>query len=219
MSILISASTNPPAVKDLNNYILQLENTAVDYIHCDIMDGHFVQSKTFGAKKVAELKKITSKKLDVHLMVKNPSRKIKKYIKAGAEILTVHYEAYKNKKHLLRDLQYIKKMGVFAGLAFNPNTSVLEILPYIFYCDVLLVMSVTPGKSGQKFMNEAIVRLNTILKFLKKQKIEVFIEVDGGVNNENLPLLLEKKVNCVVLGNYLYSSKNLKNAVKKIKEI
>lgn len=219
MSIKISASTNPPKLEELNDYIKHLNDCGVDYIHCDVMDGRFVKAKTFGYKKVKELKTLTNLPLDVHLMVKNPVRKIKKYAKAGAEIITVHYECFKNKKKLMEVLQKIKKLGVFAGLSFNPNTSVLDILPFIYFCDMLLVMSVMPGKSGQEFMPETLVRLDTINKFLKKQKMDVVIEVDGGVNSKNLPLLLERKVDNIVLGNYLYTSKNLKSCVKKLKEI
>lgn len=219
MSIKISASTNPPKLEDLNEYIQKLNQTEVDYIHCDVMDGKFVKAKTFNHKKVAQIKALTDKKLDVHLMVKNPKNKIKKYAKAGADILTIHYESFKNKGKIIDILQKIKKEGVFAGLSFNPTTSVLEILPYIYFCDMLLVMSVVPGKSGQEFMPETLVRLDTILKFLKKQKMEVAIEVDGGVNDKNLPLLKEKKVDSVVMGNYLYTAKNLKKTIEKLKQI
>ena len=219
MNIKISASTNPPKLSELNDYILKLNETDVDYIHCDVMDGRVVKAKTFGAKKVAKIKELTSKPLDVHLMVKRPKNKIKKFAKAGAEIITIHYESLKNKKKLINILQNIKKYGAFAGLSFNPTTSVLEILPYIYFCDMLLVMSVIPGKSGQEFMPETYVRLETINKFLKKQKMDVVVEVDGGVNDKILPNLIEKKVDSVVMGNYLYKSKNLKNTIKKLKEI
>lgn len=219
MSIKISASTNPPKLEELNDYVQKLNQTEVDYIHCDVMDGKFVKAKTFNHKKVAEIKSLTDKKLDVHLMVKRPQNKIKKYAKAGADILTIHYESFKNKGKIIDVLQKIKKEGVFAGLSFNPTTSVLEILPYIYFCDMLLVMSVVPGKSGQEFMPETLVRLDTISKFLKKQKMEVALEVDGGVNDKNLPLLKEKKVDSVVMGNYLYTAKNLKKTVEKVKQI
>ena len=218
MSIKISASTNPPKIKELNDYIKKLDKEDIDYIHCDVMDGRFVKAKTFGPKKVAEINRLTEKTLDVHLMVKNPTNKIKKYVKAGADILTIHYESIKNKKKIVDVLQKIKKLGAFAGLSFNPTTSVLEILPYIYFCDMLLVMSVVPGKSGQEFMPETLVRLDTINKFLNKQKMDVVLEVDGGVNDKNVSLLKEKNVNSVVLGNYLYTSGDLNKAIKNIKE-
>ena len=216
--MLLSASTNPPKTREeMFEYIKKLDKTQVDFIHCDVMDGHFVPAKTFDDKVVRELSKITTKKLDVHLMVNNPSLKIKAYANAGAYSITVHYEAYKNKKKLVKDLQKIKQYGCFAGLSFNPQTSVLDILPYIYYCDLLLVMSVVPGKSGQEFMPETLLRLDTINQFLNKQKLETVIEVDGGVTLTNLPKLIDKKVNSVVMGAYLYNSKNLKKEVDKVR--
>ena len=216
--MLLSASTNPPkTIEDMFNYIKKLEETQVDFIHCDVMDGHFVKAKTFNHKVVKQISKISKKKLDVHLMVKNPSYKLKKYAQAGATYITVHFEVYKNKNKLKRDLQKIKNFGCFAGLSFNPSTSVLDVLPYITYCDMLLVMSVVPGKSGQEFMMETLVSLDTINNFLAKQKLKPLIEVDGGVNSKTLPLLKDKKVSSVVMGSYLYNCKNLKTEVEKIK--
>ena len=217
MSIKISASTNPPKLSELNDYIKSLDASGVDYIHCDVMDGRFVKAKTFGAKKVSEIKKLTSLPLDVHLMMKRPVSKIKRYAKAGAEIITIHYESFKNKSKIVNALQKIKKLGAFAGLSFKPSTSVLEILPYIYFCDMLLVMSVVPGKSGQEFMPETLVRLDTINKFLKKQKMEVVVEVDGGVNDKNIALLKEKNVDSVVVGSYLYNALDLNKAVESLK--
>lgn len=218
MSIKVSASTNPPkTIEELTEYIKQLNETDVDFIHCDVMDGKFVKAKTFGAKVVKFINKLTDKTLDVHLMVKHPTFKLRGFVKAGADILTVHYEAYKNKTKLIKVLQKIRKMGSFAGLSFNPNTSVLEILPYLVYCDMLLVMSVVPGKSGQEFMPEAVARLVTINEFLKEQNISVQIEVDGGVNDKNIEKLKQLNVNSVVVGSYLYNSKDYKKAIKALK--
>lgn len=220
MSIKVSASTNPPkTLGELTEYIKQLNKTDVDFIHCDVMDGKFVKSKTFGAKVVKFINKLTDKTLDVHLMVKHPTFKLKGFVKAGADILTVHYEAYKNKTKLIKVLQNIRKMGAFAGLSFNPNTSVLEILPYIVYCDMLLVMSVVPGKSGQQFMPEALARIGTINEFLKEQNLSVQIEVDGGVNDKNVDKLKQLNVNSVVVGSYLYNSKDYKKAIKALKNV
>ena len=218
MSIKVSASTNPPkTIGELTEYIKKLNGTDVDFIHCDVMDGKFVKSKTFGSKIVKFINKLTEKTLDVHLMVKHPTFKLKGFVKAGADILTVHYEAYKNKTKLIKVLQNIRKMGAFAGLSFNPNTSVLEILPYIVYCDMLLVMSVVPGKSGQEFMPEALARIGTINEFLKEQNLSVQIEVDGGVNDKNIDKLKQLNVNSVVVGSYLYNSKDYKKAIKALK--
>lgn len=219
MSISISASTNPPKIEDLPDYLKKLDKTNIDYIHCDVMDGKFVSSVTFDYKMLKTIKHLTTKKLDVHLMVVNPSRKIKKYIKNGADILTIHFEAYKNKKKLLNDLLNIRKFGAFAGLSFNPSTPVDDILPYIFFCDMLLVMSVVPGKSGQSFIPETLDRLKEINKFLSSQELEVTIEVDGGVNKDNLPKLINAGVKSVVIGNFLYTSENINKTVEDLKSL
>jgi len=219
MIIKVSASTNPPkTIQELVEYIKDLNTTDVDYIHCDIMDGKFVKAKTFGSKVVKFINQITDKTLDVHLMVKHPTFKLKGFVKAGADILTIHYEAYKDKNKIVKILQKIRKLGAFAGLSFNPSTSVLEILPYLVYCDMLLVMSVVPGKSGQDFMPEALARIDTINRFLKEQNLSVQIEVDGGVNDKNIDKLKQLNVNSVVVGSYLYNSKDYKKAIKALKK-
>ncbi len=120
---------------------------------------------------------------------------------------------------MLKDLLNIRKFGAFAGLSFNPSTNVTEILPFLYFCDMLLVMSVVPGKSGQTFISETFDRLKEITTFLKFQEIEVIIEVDGGVNNQNLPKLKQLGVNSVVMGNFLYSSSNLSKTINEVKAL
>lgn len=217
--ILISASTNPPKLEDLPAYIQKLNSTDVDYIHCDVMDGEFVKTKTFSHKTVKEIRKQTTKPLDVHLMTKNPEKTYKKYIRAGANILTVHFEVFKDKNKLIKLLSNIRKACCFAGLSFKPETKIEEILPLIPFCDLLLVMSVVPGKSGQKFLPQTYERLDKINAYLKSQKLEIVVEVDGGVNDENIGSLIENNVNMVVMGNFLFSSKNLEKTVKDIKNM
>lgn len=219
MSLQISVSTNPPKLEDLPNYIKEIDNLDIDFIHCDVMDGKFVTNTTFNYKMVETINTLTSKKLDVHLMVQNPTKTIKKYIKSGADILTIHYEVYKNKHKLIKDLLNIRKNGSYAGLSFSPNTPVEEILPYLYFCDLLLVMSVVPGRSGQEFIPQTIDKLKQINNFLVSQELTLFIEVDGGVNLSNARNLKENNVNSVVLGNYLFSSKNKQEAIAKIKNI
>jgi len=155
--IKISVSTNPPKVSDLIDYIEVLNKTSADFIHCDVMDGKFVPANTFNHEMVDKINQKTEKPLDVHLMVKRPFSKIKKYVEAGADILTVHYESFICKKRLVKCLKEIYKLGAKAGLSFSPKTKVEDILPFIPYCQNILIMSVVPGKSGQKFI-EAMIR-------------------------------------------------------------
>ena len=213
----ISASTNPPEIALLKSYISSLNMKDIDFIHADIMDGKFVESKTFDHKMIAKLREVTSIPFDVHLMTLSPQRKIKKYVKAGADIVTVHYEAFKKEKQLIKTLQRIRKLGAFAGLSFRPDTSVEKILPYLSYVDVLLVMSVMPGKSGQTFMPETLQKIEQINAYLLAEDLSLAVEVDGGVNDKNISALKALDVNMVVLGNYLYSSKNIDESIEKIK--
>ncbi len=217
--IIISASTNPPKLSDLPAYIEKLNTTAVDYIHCDVMDGQFVHAVTFSHKTVAQIKKLTPKPLDVHLMTTNPQKTFKKYIAAGASILTVHFEVFKNKKKLLSLLSKIRKHGAFAGVSFRPSTPIKEVLFLAPFCDVFLVMSVEPGKSGQQFLPVTFSRLAEIKRYLKANSLEVTIEIDGGVTGENLPELIKKGADMAVMGNHLFTAKNLLETVANLKAL
>jgi ribulose-phosphate 3-epimerase len=218
MSLLISASTNPPNECDLLQYIKELSNMEVDYIHCDIMDGKFVANKTFNHKIVGKINKLTSKPLDVHLMAQKPWKFVGKYIKNGADIVSVHYEAFDNSKLLKKTLEKIRRKGVFASLAISPNTEVSEIEPFLPYCDMVLVMSVDPGKSGQQFIQSTLDKLENLTKLVKKQGINLVIEVDGGVTSDLAQTLKTYGVNIVVVGSHLYTSHNRAKTVQSIHE-
>ena len=225
MSILLSASTMLPKKEEANNdeelknYISKLNYTKVDFIHCDIADGKFVKNKTFDSRIVSEIKKATNKKIDVHLMINRPSLKIKKYIKAGAEIIFLHFESYKKGTKLIKDLEKIKRKGIKCGLAFSPTTEISNIFPLLHFIDAVLVMSVVPGYSGQKFLPETYARIDAINKYTKEENLNLFIEIDGGVTLEILPKLIEKKVDMVVMGSFLYSAQNLEERVEQIKAL
>ena len=216
--IKISVSTNPPPVEELLDYIKVLDKTNADYIHCDVMDGKFVVAKTFNHKEVEQINNLTEKTLDVHLMVKHPYCKIKKYAKAGADIITVHYESFKCKKKLIRCLKKIYGLGVKAGLSFSPKTDVSDILPFVPYAQNILVMSVVPGKSGQKFIEESYDKVKAVSLFLKENGLDdVTIEIDGGVNKDNMLKLSKLGVDIFVLGNYIYSSQDVKKTIDDLK--
>ncbi len=218
MSLLISASTNPPNECDLLQYIKELSSIDVDYIHCDVMDGKFVENKTLNHKIVGKINKLTSKPLDVHLMVQKPWKFVGKYIKNGADIVSVHYEAFDNSKLLKKTLEKIRKKGAFASLAINPNTEVPEIEPFLPYCDMVLVMSVEPGKSGQEFISGTLDKLNNLAKSIKKQGVNLVIEVDGGVTSDLAQTLKTCGANVVVVGSHLYASRNRTKTVQSIHE-
>lgn len=207
--MLVSASTNPPkTLEEMYRYIRRMSISKADYIHCDVMDGKFVRAHTFNYKVVKVIKGITSLPLDVHLMTATP--KIKEYIEAGADILTVHYESFKDKKALILALKNIRKGKAKAGLSIKPKTDIDEILPYVKYCDVILVMSVNPGKSGQKFLPSTYDRIKNLRKFIALHNLHVIIEVDGGVNYNIASKLSKCGVSMIVCGSYLYKSRDPK---------
>ena len=216
MSLLLSASTNPPQSKDLLEYINILNDANVDYIHCDVMDGKFVPNKTIDHKTVGKINKITHKPLDVHLMVQKPWRVVGKYIKNGADIISVHYEAFDSSKLLQKTLCKIRRKGAFASIVINPSTQIKDIESFLPYCDMVLVMSVEPGKSGQIFIPQTLQKLEELQKVIKKQGINLVVEVDGGVNLDNAPELKSLGANIIVMGMALYSSENKLQLVEQI---
>lgn len=215
----ISVSTNPPKSEDLFDYIGCLNTLGIDSIHCDVMDGIFVPATTFNYKTIKEIRKVTSLPLDVHLMISN-LKTIKKYIKAGADCITIHFEALKDIAHGQSLLLKINKMGIKSGLAINPQTKVDDIIPLLSYVNQIVVMTVEPGKSGQKMIIECLNKIKQIKKQLKILGInDVMIMVDGGVNDKNIALVKNAKADIVAVGNYLYNSNNRFEAVKKLTKV
>ena len=215
----ISVSTNPPKSEDLFDYIGCLNTLGIDSIHCDVMDGIFVPATTFNYKTIKEIRKVTSLPLDVHLMISN-LKTIKKYIKAGADCITIHFEALKDIAHGQALFLKINKMGIKSGLAINPQTKVDDIIPLLSYVNQIVVMTVEPGKSGQKMIIECLNKIKQIKKQLKILGInDVMIMVDGGVNDKNIALVKNAKADIVAVGNYLYNSNNRFEAVEKLTKV
>lgn len=212
-NIYISASTDP--IKDTQSVVeyAKLLQGKADFLHCDIMDGEFVKAKTYNYDIVKSINQHSLIMLDVHLMVKNPGEVYQNYIDAGANILTVHYEAVENKEKLVEILKQIKQSDVLAGLSIKPQTTFKQIKTFLFDVDVLLVMSVEPGMSGQKFMPEVLEKIKEIDAFRKNNNLHFKIEVDGGVNEQNSPLLIENGVDILVSGSYIYNSKDKEKAI------
>ncbi|OGF45965.1 MAG: ribulose-phosphate 3-epimerase [Candidatus Firestonebacteria bacterium RIFOXYC2_FULL_39_67] len=195
--------------------IRKLEKSGADLIHIDVMDGSFVPNITFGMGLVKQIGKITSLPLDCHLMIVNPDKYIERFAEAGADYITIHYEASGNLKN---DLTRINNLGVFAGLSLNPDTPVRKIFPYLKYVDLILVMSVFPGFGGQKFIAESIDRIVEIKNFIMKNKYDVKIEVDGGVNEVTAPLITSAGADILVAGAAVFSSKNQKQIIKNLRK-
>lgn len=216
MNHLIAPSILTADFSNLDKVMTMLNNSEADWIHVDVMDGVFVPNLTFGFQFIKSLRKLTSKPLDVHLMIIQPERYVKEFKDAGADMLCVHYEA---STHLHRTIQMIKDQGMKAAVALNPHTpvSLLEdILPDL---DMVLIMSVNPGFGGQKFIGQSISKIETLHKMIHDKGLSVLIEVDGGVDFTNASRLVEAGVNVLVAGNTVFSSPDPGSAIQKLKAI
>jgi ribulose-phosphate 3-epimerase len=215
-SVLISPSILNADFCELGATIELLNKSQADYIHLDIMDGKFVPNISFGIPIVASIRKHSNKPLDVHLMIEQPDLYLTAFKEAGADILTVHYEAC---NHLHRTLQSIKNLGIKSGIALNPHTpaSVLEeILPFT---DMVLIMSVNPGFGGQSFISQSINKIERLREMANLLNPNLIIEVDGGVDNSNAAQLIKAGTNMLVAGSYILNSDNPAQTIAKLKSI
>lgn len=196
----------------LSDALAKIEKAGANFVHLDVMDGKFVKNKTFDYKFVDKIRDKTSLLLDVHLMVENPDDVVEKYIKAGADIISVHFEACKN---ITETLKKIKENYVVAGVAISPRTSPLKIKDLLEsgLVDVVVVMGVKPGAYGQKFIPGMAEKIAEVREMDKK----VFIEIDGGVTVKNAKILRKMGANIIISGKTIFESKNMKKTIKQLK--
>ncbi|MCX7904210.1 MAG: ribulose-phosphate 3-epimerase [Caloramator sp.] len=200
----------------LGEEIKKIERAGADYVHIDVMDGHFVPNITIGPLVVQSLRPLTNLTFDVHLMIENPDRYIEEFVKAGADIITVHQEAC---VHLDRTINLIKSFGKKAGVALNPATS-LDTLNYVLEnVDMVLIMSVNPGFGGQQFIPYVLKKIEGLKRIIEERKLQIDIEVDGGINLSNVKDVVNSGANVIVAGSAIFCSDDIENTVKQFKEI
>lgn len=216
MEIKIAPSLLAADFSNLKEEVKRVENAGADMLHIDIMDGHFVPNLTFGPGIVKSIRACSNLTFDVHLMIENPDLYIKDFALAGADIISVHAEAC---PHLHRTIQNIKSFGVKAAVALNPATS-LQSLEYVIQdLDMVLIMSVNPGFGGQKFIDTSINKVKALKDYITKNNINTDIEVDGGINLNNVKAVYSAGANVIVAGSAIYKSDDIDDAIRQFKSI
>lgn len=200
----------------LNEEINKVNASCVKYLHLDIMDGHFVPNISFGPSIVKQIRPLTNALFDVHLMIENPEKYLDAFIDAGADRITYHYEVNLD-HHQMLDL--IHQKGLKAGLSIKPKTVVTELIPYLAKVDLVLVMSVEPGFGGQKFMMDALEKIQFLDNYRKQNNLKYQIEVDGGINLETAKLVKEAGADIIVAGTYLFKEKSMKEKVAELEKL
>ncbi len=216
MSHLIAPSILASDFANLQKEIEMVNQSEADWFHIDVMDGVFVPNISFGMPVMSAIKKHTTKPMDVHLMIVDPDRFIKDFEKAGADILTVHYEAC---KHLHRTIQAIKAEGMQAGVSLNPHTPVALLEDIIKDLDLVLIMSVNPGFGGQSFIENTYKKISQLKQLIEKSGSSALIEVDGGVNDKNIEKLVATGANVLVAGSFVFKSDNPKKTIHNLKDL
>ena len=215
--IMISASTHACPFDKLPEYVTKLKKAGVDYLHCDLMDGKFVDDIALSTEKIKQIWEFSDLPLDVHLMSTAPQEYFDACLEADAEFVTIHFESFDNLSLIKKAINELKVNGIKAGITLNPNTPAEKLQDLLEYVDLVLVMSVVPGKSGQTFMVESVEKIAYFDKMRKENNYNYIIEVDGGINDKTAHYAINAGADMLVSGSYLYKAENLKEALTKLK--
>lgn len=196
---------------------VELVNKSVaEWCHLDVMDGRFVSNISFGFPIIEAIRSATKKHCDVHLMIEEPERYVEEFKKAGADSITVHYEAC---RHLHRNIEQIKTLGIKAGVALNPHTPVELLKDMLQYIDVVLIMSVNPGFGGQKFIDRSLEKIRQLRRMIDENNYTALIEVDGGISLQNAKAVVDAGANVLVAGSSIFKSDDVIGTIEKMKMV
>ena len=209
--IYIAPSILSADFKNLSKDISLIESAGAEYLHFDVMDGHFVDNISFGLPVLESIQGSHHLVNDVHIMIENPKKFAKRFCDAGADILTFHYEACENDKEVEEVINIIKSANKKAGISIKPNTPVDVVYPFLSEIDLILVMSVEPGFGGQSFIESALDKIQSLRKIIDKNNYNCLIEVDGGINDKTAKSVLESGADILVCGSYVFKGDIKKN--------
>ena len=216
MEKVIAASILTADFKNLSDEIKRSEDAGCKWLHFDVMDGHFVPNISFGYHVLNCVKDVSNQIKDVHLMISDPKKYAKNFVDSGAEYLTFHYETLTSSNEIVDLIDYIHSLKCRVGISIKPNTDVRVLVPYLKMIDLVLVMSVEPGFGGQLFNESCLSKIEFLNNYRLENKYRYLIEVDGGINFFTAPLVIEKGVDVLVAGSYLFNSDNMKESVESL---